>query len=91
MLKHAKITVAGFVQGVGFRYFAQREALNLGLMGYVRNLPDGQVQSEVEGEEKIIQLYIDVLQKGPGLGYVTNIDAIWQDYSGEFKNFQIRH
>ena len=51
MMKRYHYYVSGEVQGVGFRYKAQRIASRLGLTGWVRNLPDGRVELELQGEE----------------------------------------
>jgi len=50
MKKHVNITVKGRVQGVGFRYSAMEAAEELGIKGFVRNMPDGSVYIEAEGE-----------------------------------------
>ena len=52
MTKRVEIRITGKVQAVGFRFAAQREALNLGLVGFVRNEPDGSVVIIAEGEEQ---------------------------------------
>ena len=57
--------VHGRVQGVGFRYFAQRAALELGLTGYVRNLDDGGVEAYAAGAEEQLSRFAALLQRGP--------------------------
>ena len=59
------VRVKGVVQGVGFRYFAYREAKNNDLVGYVRNLPDGTVETEVEGKRGNVESYLDAIQRRP--------------------------
>ncbi len=63
----------GRVQGVGFRFFAERAARELGICGWVRNLPDGTVETLAEGDEDAVQRYLDRLRKGP-LG--SRVDAV---------------
>lgn len=65
--------VSGRVQGVGFRFFAQRAACQAGVRGWVRNAPDGSVETFAEGEEQAVRLYIEKLREGPRLGRVTAI------------------
>ncbi len=63
----------GRVQGVGFRFFAERAALELGIRGWVRNMPDGSVETLAEGEDDAVQRYLDRLRKGP-LG--SRVDSV---------------
>jgi len=65
--------VRGRVQGVGFRFFAERAARELGIRGWVRNLPDGSVETLAEGEDEAVQRYLERLRKGP-LG--SRVDAV---------------
>jgi acylphosphatase len=57
--------VAGRVQGVGFRFFVEREANELGLRGYVRNLSDGRVEVHAEGDESALASLRERLERGP--------------------------
>jgi len=85
----ATILVRGMVQGVGFRYYAYRHAKALGLNGYVKNLWDGSVLSEVEGERGMVEEYIKALTVGPRYASVRDVDVKWGEYSGEFSSFEI--
>ena len=60
-----RAVVTGRVQGVGFRYFAERAARETGVKGWVRNLPDGAVETFAEGEEQAVSLYLEKLRVGP--------------------------
>ena len=72
--------VRGRVQGVGFRYFAQRAAAELGLAGYVRNLADGRVEVYAAGpEEKLAQLAAK-LHRGPQWAEVQGVDEQEADF-----------
>jgi acylphosphatase len=68
--------VNGRVQGVGFRYFALREAEALGVVGFVRNLPDGSVEVVGEGDDPVLGRFEERLREGPGFGRVSGIDRI---------------
>lgn len=63
MARRAVIT--GRVQGVGYRFFAARAARELGLSGWVRNLPDGSVEALAEGGEDPLARFLDRLRRGP--------------------------
>jgi Acylphosphatases len=84
------IWVEGRVQGVGYRIFTMREARRLGLVGYVRNLPDGRVEAVIEGDRKVIDLLLGRLQQGPRHARVERIERVIQEPTGEFQQFEIR-
>lgn len=84
-------TVHGRVQGVFFRDFVQLHAEALGLTGYVRNLPGRMVEVRAEGEkEKLLQL-LRYLELGPPRARVDKVDVNWSEYSGSFRQFQVRY
>ena len=60
-----KTSVAGPVQGVGFRYFTQQKALAMGIKGYAKNLNDGRVEVLACGDEETINRFINWLSEGP--------------------------
>jgi acylphosphatase len=70
----AAFRVHGFVQGVGFRRFAQRSAQALGLAGWVRNDPEGTVSGEAEGSEDALTAFRSQLAQGPAFGAVDRLD-----------------
>ncbi len=82
--------VRGDVQGVGYRFFARREASALGLRGYVRNLPDNSVEVVAEGERGLLQQLVGVLRRGPSAAFVEAVDTEWSPAEGAFGGFQIR-
>lgn len=59
------VVVRGQVQGVGFRYYTRSKAEQFQLVGYVRNLPDGSVEVEIEGEDAAVARMLAWLQSGP--------------------------
>ncbi|MET0989707.1 MAG: acylphosphatase [Glaciihabitans sp.] len=71
--KHA--VVRGKVQGSGFRYYTQIEAIRLGLRGYVRDLPDGSVEAEIEGDDEVVDALVDWLNVGPTWAEVDRVDV----------------
>jgi len=82
--------VTGRVQGVGFRQFAQREAIALGVSGYVRNRPDGSVEVVTEGQREILEVFVDRLRLGPRSARVSAVDVNWTLATGEFRYFDVR-
>jgi acylphosphatase len=90
-LKRAKIIVNGLVQGVGYRYFVIRHADNLNLKGYTQNLFTGEVLTEVEGDESLIQELIKQLKIGPMKSHIVNCSVDWSEYKNEFKKFEVRY
>ena len=71
----AHLLIFGSVQGVGFRKFVRQNAQKLGIVGWVRNLPEGTVEAEVMGEEKKVQELIQRCHKGPFLAEVKSVDV----------------
>lgn len=86
----AQVTIHGLVQGVSFRYHTRQMALQLNVTGWVRNLPNGEVQGCFEGDEKDIQALIDWCEEGPSLAEVKNVLVKKQEFSGEFSGFHVR-
>jgi acylphosphatase len=85
-----RIIVSGLVQGVGFRYYIYRQANALGLTGYVRNLPTGQVEIVASGEKGLIDELIKVTRSGPSYASVAGVDLEEIDSPQTFKDFDIR-
>ena len=85
-----EIYVSGRVQGVYFRQFTKEIASNLGLVGYVRNLPDGRVRAVAKGNHENIDLFVKKLRTGPGIANVESLDAKWYETDELFEDFSIR-
>ena len=83
-------TVTGLVQGVSFRWFTQRRAAELGLVGWVRNRSDGSVEIFAEGARDALEHLLDAVRVGPPGAMVENVDALWSDGSNEYHHFEIR-
>lgn len=73
----AHVVAQGRVQGVGFRVFLQSQAIRRGLNGWVRNLPDGRIETEVEGTHVLVDEFIQVLKRGPSLAHVQEVQVEW--------------
>jgi acylphosphatase len=85
--RHA--VVRGDVQGVGFRFFAERAARGLGVRGWVRNRPDGTVETLAEGEEEAVGEYLARLRRGPSASRVDEVLVEDADPEG-FTSFEVR-
>jgi len=84
--------VYGYVQGVFFRTFVSRRAEELGLNGYVRNLPVGEaVEVQAEGERKRLEELIGHLKVGPPAARVERVVTNWSEYTGSYSHFSIRY
>ena len=83
--------VDGHVQGVFFRAFASGQARELGLTGYVRNLPGGSVEVEAEGERSRLEELIGRLKSGPPEARVEKVATNWSNYTGSYSGFNIRY
>ncbi len=84
-----KLLVSGEVQGVGYRFFAQRAAARHQVTGYVRNLPDGRVEALVEGSPLSVQAFRDDLATGPPLAQVENMEEIQVEPTGRYPLFRV--
>lgn len=89
MNKRLHVYYSGSVQGVGFRYTAERLATSLGLTGWAGNLRDGRVEVLCEGKETALK---EFLQKISSVfkDYIIDSDVEWSKGTGEFDNFDIR-
>ena len=85
------ILVSGRVQGVGYRYFCKEKASKTNCSGWVKNLPDGRVEAEIQGEESDVLNLLSLLRKGPPMGYVIDIVKYEIPLEEKEKRFQIRY
>lgn len=86
----ARIYILGFVHGVGFRRFVKKNAVSLGLLGYVKNLPDGRVEAVVNGSKEKIEELIKAIEKGTFFSDVKSVQVEWEK-EGDFEDFKILH
>jgi acylphosphatase len=82
--------VTGRVHGVGFRYFAYREATALGLVGWVANVADGSVQCVAEGPRDALEALLERLHDGPPAAIVEGVSVAWMAATGTFGSFGVR-
>jgi len=84
--------VYGHVQGVFFRAFVSECAAELGLTGYVRNLPRGNaVEVQAEGGRKQLERLIDYLKVGPPTAIVEKVVTDWSEYTGSYSRFRVSY
>ena len=84
------VTVIGRVQGVGFRYFALREAMGLGLDGWVANTADGSVRCVAEGPRARLETLLERLREGPPSAIVERVSDAWMPATGTLGSFGVR-
>ena len=77
------------MQGVGFRFFAQRRGRSLGLKGYVRNQPDGTVEVLASGPEDLLRSFLEDLKEGPPASQVRSCRVDWIELSQPLPEFTI--
>lgn len=78
-MKVLHCVVRGRVQGVGFRYFVMDEAKRIGVNGWVRNLPDGDVELEAKGTDVELQEFLSRVRQGPALSRVDQVLVDWRE------------
>ena len=90
MLIARRYVIAGRVQGVGFRLFAEAAALREGVHGWVRNLPDGRVEARLEGDGEAVDRVEAALRRGPSSSRVDEVTVEEQTPNGRVTGFSIR-
>ena len=84
------VSVTGRVQGVFFRAWMRDEAVRLGVTGWVRNCPDGRVDSHIEGEETAVEQLTELMHRGPRSARVEDVH-VWDVDVFDFDDFEVRH
>jgi acylphosphatase len=82
-------TVRGYVQGVGYRYYALQHARALGLTGFARNERDNSVTVVAEGPSSALSQLLDVLRRGPEGADVQDVQQEWGAATHEYPTFRI--
>jgi acylphosphatase len=85
--KHA--VVRGIVQGVAFRWYAKERARELGLAGWIKNLPDGCVEARFEGPQAAVDSFVEWLRHGPPAAHVEGMELEEDALSGA-QRFEVR-
>ncbi|HUV04007.1 MAG TPA: acylphosphatase [Armatimonadota bacterium] len=88
--KRFSARIYGRVQGVGFRFFAREVADELGVVGYVRNIADGGVEVVAEGDETLLEEFVDLLKAGPRSAYVSRVELSWGPPTGAYDRFHVK-
>lgn len=78
-MKEVECIISGKVQGVFFRNYIKDKAHELGLVGFVQNMPEGSVEVLIQGEEEDIETLLEHIKKGPVFSNIRNIDITWAD------------
>lgn len=86
----ARALISGRVQGVSFRYYTYHEALKLGLNGWVRNLWDGRVEAEFQGEKADIERMLEWCEHGPPAAKVEVVEVDWNSGDEQHDEFNVR-
>lgn len=74
-IRTVHVTISGFVQGVGYRAWAEREATTLGLSGWVRNRREGAVEAVFSGEADVVDAMLAACARGPRVAHVSAVDV----------------
>jgi len=88
-MKRTSVIVRGRVQGVAFRHYTCQRAQELGVTGWVRNLPDGAVEGLFEGDDRAVATLVEWCRSGPPAARVDRLDIRDGVYRGEFESFAI--
>ena len=88
-MKRLEAVVSGRVQGVSFRYYTQRKAMEFGVVGWVRNESNGTVRLVAEGPEESLQPLLEFIKQGPPYAQVSKCEFSWEEARGEFERFRI--
>jgi acylphosphatase len=86
-----KFSIRGDVQGVGYRFFAQRAAARHQVVGYVRNMPDGTVEVLTEGPPGNVEAFKHDLATGPRFSVVEQVEEVNLEPTGTFSSFRIEY
>lgn len=88
-MKAVDVLISGRVQKVGYRAFAKRNAVLLGIKGYVENMADGKVHAVLEGEEHQIDKLLELLRQGPPVSQVRDVKVSEIEKAGH-SSFEVR-
>lgn len=86
-MKRVQIIISGLVQGVGYRIWMKKNALDLGLTGWVKNRSDGKVEAVIEGKSESVTMLVHLVKHGPDAAKVVKLEIYPEAYNGEFSDF----
>ena len=84
-----RVLISGQVQGVGYRFWTVRQARNLGLKGWVRNLSDGRVEAVFSGDRRAVEQMVELCYQGPRAAVVKEVIMESSDVEG-ICGFEVR-
>lgn len=90
-MKKLHLFISGFVQGVNFRYYTKKKADELGLSGWVKNLPDGRVEVQVLGQKEKLAEFLSWCQRGSNSADVRHIKVEWGNTDERIEEFMIKY
>jgi len=88
-VKQAHLLIFGQVQGVGFRFRTKKMADNLGLAGWVRNLPDGRVEAVFQGSDDLVDRAVEWCHQGSSSAQVNQVEVVEQPQE-DLTDFEIK-
>lgn len=88
-IQRLHVYISGRVQGVFYREWTKRSATDLGLCGWVKNLPDRRVEVVFEGPKERLEEMLRRCHDGSNGATVEKVDALWENATSEFKIFEI--
>lgn len=91
MNRRVRVVASGIVQGVNFRHYTRVTAQQLGVHGWVRNLPTGGVEGCFEGEAGAVTALVEWCRSGPPASRVDALELVEEPFVGEFDDFMIRY
>lgn len=86
-----RIIVSGKVQGVGYRYFSQMKAVQYGVKGWAKNLPDGSVEIIAQGNKNQLDPFIEELRKGNPFSKINHLDITEMEQTEPYHSFTIKY
>ncbi|MCL1925598.1 MAG: acylphosphatase [Syntrophorhabdaceae bacterium] len=87
----ARVIVSGRVQGVSFRAHTAETAMKAGVHGWVRNLPERQVEAVLQGKQNAVEKVVGFMRTGPPMAHVIDMAVSWRTPTETFHGFNIRH
>lgn len=87
--ERAHVYVSGGVQGVFFRDSARKEARELDLSGWIKNLPDGRVEAVFEGPSESVRRMVKWCERGPEFATVEDVEAEFGEARGDLRGFEV--
>ncbi len=92
LMINVQITVKGIVQMVGYRYYTLKHANHMGIKGFVKNLPSGEVEVFAQASEDVMKEFIILLRKGPSSAVVRDVEVNYSpEVSEKFSDFGVRY